>query len=138
MADNTFVLEVVTPEKMLLQAEAQFAVVPEITGELGILRNHAPMLAALKAGVMRYTDEAGTVHKMAVNGGFMEVIYNEVKVLAETAELAADIDIARAQAARERALQRLQSKDDDINYVRAEMALQRAISRLKAAGKYDN
>ncbi|MDO4539559.1 MAG: F0F1 ATP synthase subunit epsilon [Syntrophomonadaceae bacterium] len=136
MADNTFALEVITPEKILFRDEAQFAVVPEITGELGVLKNHAPVLAALKTGVLRYTDTGGTVHKMAVNGGFMEVVYNEVKVLTETAERAEDIDVARAMAARDRAMQRLQARDDGVNVTRAEAALQRSISRLKAAGKY--
>ena len=138
MADNTFVLEVMTPEKILVKEEAQFAVIPELTGELGILKNHSPMLAALKIGVLRYTNANGEVRKLAVNGGFVEVIYNEVKVLTEVAEMAEDIDVARAMAARERAMQRLQEKDESINFVRAQLSLQRAVSRLKATGNFQN
>ena len=63
----------------------------------------------------------------------MEVIYNEARVLAETAEHGEDIDVLRAQAARERAEKRLAQREDNINYARAERALQRAINRLKAA-----
>ena len=133
MADNTFMLEVVTPEQIIFRGEVKFLVVPEINGELGILRNHAPLLAALDIGVLRYVDPDGKVNKVALSGGFMEVIYNEARVLAETAEHGEDIDVLRAQAARERAEKRLAQREDNINYARAERALQRAINRLKAA-----
>lgn len=133
MADNTFMVEIVTPEQILLKDEVQFLVVPELNGELGVLKNHAPMIAALEIGVLRYTDPAGKVKKIALSGGFMEVIYNEVRVLAETAEQGSEIDILRAKAAKERAEKRLQLKDENINHGRAEMAMRRAMTRLKAA-----
>ncbi len=133
MADNTFMVEIVTPEQILFKDEVQFLVVPELNGELGVLKNHAPMIAALDVGVMRYTDPAGKVKKIALSGGFMEVIYNEVRVLAETAEQGSEIDVLRAKAAKERAEKRLQLKDENINSGRAEMSLRRAMARLKAA-----
>ena len=133
MADNTFMVEIVTPEQILFKDEVQFLVVPELNGELGLLKNHAPMIAALDVGVMRYTDPAGKVKKIALSGGFMEVIYNEVRVLAETAEQGSEIDVLRAKAAKERAEKRLQLKDENINSGRAEMSLRRAMARLKAA-----
>ena len=133
MADNTFMVEIVTPEQILFKNEAQFLVVPEFNGELGVLKNHAPMIAALDMGVFRYTDPDGKVKKIALSGGFMEVIYNEVRVLAETAEHGSEIDILRAKAAKERAEKRLQLQDENINQGRAEMAMRRAINRLKAA-----
>lgn len=133
MADNTFMVEIVTPEQILFKDEVQFLVVPELNGELGVLKNHAPMIAALDVGVMRYTDPAGKVKKIALSGGFMEVIYNEVRVLAETAEQGSEIDILRAKAAKERAEKRLQAINESINHARAEMALRRAVTRLKAA-----
>jgi F-type H+-transporting ATPase subunit epsilon len=133
MADNTFMLEIVTPEQILFKDEVQFVVVPELNGELGVLKNHAPLIAALDIGVLRYTDASGTVKKVALSGGFMEVIYNEARVLAETAERGADIDVLRAKAARERAEKRLEQRNDDINHTRAQLALNRAIARLKAA-----
>lgn len=136
MADNTFMVEIVTPEQILFKNEAQFLVVPELNGELGVLKNHAPMIAALDMGVLRYTDPDGKVKKIALSGGFMEVIYNEVRVLAETAEHGSEIDILRAKAARERAEKRLQLQDDNINRSRAEAAMRRAINRLKAAEAY--
>ena len=136
MADNTFMVEIVTPEQILFKNEAQFLVVPELNGELGVLKNHAPMIAALDMGVLRYTDPDGKVKKIALSGGFMEVIYNEVRVLAETAEHGSEIDILRAKAAKDRAEKRLQLQDENINQGRAEMAMRRAINRLKAAEAY--
>ncbi len=130
---GTFMLEIVSPEDRLFKDEVQFVVVPEVTGELGVLRNHAPMIAALKIGVMRYTDPDGAIKKMAVSGGFMEVMGNEARILAETAEPGAQIDVLRAKAAKDRAEQRIAARAEDTNMVRAQMALQRAIARLKAA-----
>ncbi|HPF44657.1 MAG TPA: F0F1 ATP synthase subunit epsilon [Syntrophomonadaceae bacterium] len=135
MADNTFMLEIVTPEEILYKEEVQFMVAPAVEGELGILKNHAPLVAALKIGVLRYQDPAGNEFRIAISGGFMEVVDNVARVLAETAEHGLDIDILRAKAARERAEKRLSQRDENINYSRAKLALQRSIARLKAAGE---
>ncbi|MBO8157982.1 F0F1 ATP synthase subunit epsilon [Thermosyntropha sp.] len=137
MAENTFMLEIITPEEILLREEVQFLVVPETQGELGVLKNHAPMIAALNIGVLRYTDADGQIRKVAISGGFMEVIYNEARVLAETAELGNEIDVLRAQEALKRAKRRLEQRDENIDFVRAQKALQRAIARLKAADAYN-
>jgi F-type H+-transporting ATPase subunit epsilon len=136
MAENTFMLEIVTPEKILFKDEVQFMVAPAVDGEIGVMKNHAPLVAALNIGVMRYNDANGTEKKVAVSGGFMEVIDNTGRILAETAEKGEDIDILRAKAARERAEKRLAQRDETINHIRAEQALKRAIARLKAAGAY--
>jgi len=133
MADNTFIFEVVTPERILLQDEAQFVLAPELTGYLGILKNHSPMIAALKIGVLRYTTEDKQIGKVSISGGFLEVVHNEVRVLAETAEVGPEIDVLRAKAAYERARKRLEASDSQINQARAQIALQRALARLKAA-----
>lgn len=133
MAENGFMLEVVTPERIVFSDEVQFVVVPGTEGELGILRNHAPMVAGLNIGVLRYVEQDGDLHHMAISGGFVEVLENDVKVLVETAEHGAEIDILRAKAAKERAEKRLAERADNINYTRARMALQRALVRIKAA-----
>lgn len=130
---GTFTLEVVTPEELLYKDEVQFVVVPETYGELGVLRNHAPMIAALNVGVMRYTDANGSIKRMAVSGGFMEVMNNEARVLAETAEPGDEIDVLRAKASKERAEARLAARADDTNMARAEASLKRAITRIRAA-----
>lgn len=133
MAESTFMLEVVTPERIVLSDEVQFLVVPAAEGEVGVLRGHAPMVAGMKIGVLRYQGKDGVMRHMAVSGGFMEVIDNEATVLAETAERGSEIDILRAKAAKERAERRLQQRAEEINFARAQMALQRALARIKAA-----
>jgi F-type H+-transporting ATPase subunit epsilon len=93
-------LEIVTPEKRVLDADVESVTVPTATGEAGILPNHAPLISALKPGVLTYTNK-GTTEKLAVSGGFVEVNANKVAVLADTAETAGEIDIDAARAARE-------------------------------------
>ncbi len=136
MADNTYILEVVTPERVLQSNEVSFTVVPGADGELGIMKNHAPLVAALNIGVLRFVDEDEKEHRIAISGGFIEVLDNEGRVLAETAEHGHEVDVLRAKAARERAERRLEQRAEAINYTRAEQALKRAIARLKAAGAY--
>lgn len=133
MAEDTFMLEIVTPEQILFKDEVQFLVAPSVEGELGVLKNHAPLISALKIGVLRYKDSRGELKKMALSGGFVEVIDNVARVLAETAENGDKIDVLRAKASRERAEKRLAQRDENINHVRAQMSLQRAMARLKAA-----
>lgn len=133
MAENTFMLEVVTPEQILYKDEVQFLVAPAVEGELGVMRNHAPMVAALKIGVLRYEDASGEQKRMALSGGFIEVIDNTARILAETAEHGDEIDILRAKSSKERAERRLAERDENVNFTRAQMSLQRAIARLKAA-----
>ncbi len=132
MAENTFMLEIVTPESILFQDEVQFLVAPGTEGELGILKNHAPIVASLKIGVLRYKDPDGNANKVALSGGFVEVIDNTARVLAETAERGDNIDVLRAKAAKERAEKRIAAQTEDINVLRAQLALQRAIARIKA------
>ncbi|MGI6225637.1 MAG: F0F1 ATP synthase subunit epsilon [Peptococcales bacterium] len=133
MADKTLKLEVVTPERKVLSEEISSLIVPAIQGYLGILSNHAPMISGLEPGVVKYK-VAGEYKKMAISGGFLEVSDNKVSILANTAELAGEIDVKRAEAAKERAKKRLHNKDG-VDVLRAEMALKRANARLKVAGR---
>lgn len=135
MADKTLKLEVVTPEREVLATEITSLIVPAIQGYLGILPNHAPMISGLEPGVVKYK-VAGEYKKMAICGGFLEVSANKVSILANAAELAGEIDVLRAQKARERAEKRLQSKADGVDILRAELALKRAIARLRTVGRY--
>ena len=119
-------LEVVTPDKTVVSAQVDMAVCPGVMGEFGVLPHHVSLLSALKIGNLRYT-EGGKQHNVFISGGFADV---NNKVLAELAE---DIDTARAQAAKERAEKRLASQADDVDHARAEAALQRAVERLHVA-----
>lgn len=133
MSDKTFLLEVVTPEKLVLSEEVEFVVVPAIEGEMGVLKNHAPLVCALGIGILRYTLPDGIKRHMAITDGFMEVIDNKVKVLAETAEQGSQVDSLRAKAAKERAERRLAARDQTINFTRARLALARAMARIRAS-----
>ena len=132
MNEKEFRFEAITPERTVVSEDAEMLVVPAWNGELGVLKNHAPLVAALRIGVMRITI-GGQTRYCAISGGWIEVTESKVMVLADTAELGAEIDVERAKRAKARAEARLQSQQDEVNVVRATMALQRAISRLRAA-----
>lgn len=127
-------LEVVTPARTVIEAEAESITVPGVEGRLGFLAGHAPIVAGLSVGIVEYGPVHGEKQRMAITGGFVEVADNKVSVLADTAELAAEIDVARAMAAKERAERRLREREANVDRARAEAALARAINRLKAAG----
>lgn len=129
---STFMLEIVTPERKVYEQEVSMIVARGAEGELGILPNHIPLVTPLEIGPLRITREAST-ETIAVSGGFMEVRKGKVVILAESAELPSEIDLERANAAKERAERRLQAKRDDVDHRRAEMALQRALNRMKVA-----
>ena len=127
-------LEVVTPEKYVVDEEVQIAVAPGSLGEFGVLIGHTPFLTTLKTGVMHYTDAKGTEKFIFVSGGFAEALPDKVTILAESAERRKDIDIERAKAAMERAQQRLaKSQSEEIDFNRAKAALERALHRIKLA-----
>lgn len=129
---GTLQLEVVTPDKTVVSAEVEMAVCPGVEGEFGVLPQHVSMLSALKIGDLRYRVN-GKDENVFISGGFADVNNNVLSVLAESAELATDIDTARAQAAKERAEKRLSAHDDNPDQTRAEAALQRAVTRLHVA-----
>ena len=108
MADHTFLLRLVTPQRLLLQAEATSLQVPGSEGYLGILAHHAPIITALRPGKLEVKDAAGKLTTYAVSGGFLEMSSNRATVLADAAEIAAEIDRERAAASLKRAEERLQ------------------------------
>jgi len=129
---NTFQLEIVTPSKLLVKDAAEEAQIPGVTGYLGILPGHAPLITELGVGEITYK-ASGATHTLSVAWGFMEVLPDKVTILAEAAERPHEIDVERAQKAKDRAEQRLNSNDVEVDYTRAEDALQRAETRLNVA-----
>jgi F-type H+-transporting ATPase subunit epsilon len=126
---SSFLLEIVTPERKVYAEDVNMVIVKGTEGEMGILANHIPLVTPLKiAAVTIKKDRAEEV--IAVNGGFLEVRKDKVVILAESAELPGDIDINRAESAKQRAEQRLSGKRDESDYRRAELALQRAMNRI--------
>lgn len=126
-------LEVVTPEKIVVNEEAQIVVAPGSLGEFGVLIGHTPFLSTLKIGIVRYKDASGTERFVFVNGGFAEALPDKVTILTQSAERRRDIDLERAKTAYERAKMRLEKKTEDIDFVRARAALERALYRLRLA-----
>jgi len=125
-------LEIVTPEKYVVDEEVQIAVAPGSLGEFGVLIGHTPFLTTLKTGTMHYTDDKGVEEFVFVSGGFAEALPDKVTVLADSAERRRDIDVDRAKSSMERAQQRLsQEKAEDIDFNRARGALERALHRIK-------
>src|SRR3954462_2985185 len=131
MAD-TFEFEIVTPEKLVVRDVAEEMQIPGKNGELGILPGHAPLITELAVGEITYKSGARTQH-IAVAWGFAEVLPDKVTILAETAEKAEEIDIARAEQSKQRAEQRLAKSGEDVDFPRCQVALERAQTRLQVA-----
>jgi F-type H+-transporting ATPase subunit epsilon len=126
-------LEVVTPDKVVLSEQVRMVIFRGGDGELGILPRHAPLATTLKPGIVRVKLEEGEEDYIAVTDGFVEVLPDRVTILANAAEVAHEIDVERARAAKERAEARLAQRTEDIDIERAEAALRRALIRLEAA-----
>ena len=131
---DTFQLEIVTPEKMVVKDAAEEAQIPGKNGYLGILPGHAPLITELDVGEITYRS-GGTAHHLSVAWGFAEVLPDKVTILAETAERAAEIDVNRAQDAKKRAEEHLQSGKTEEDFTNAEAELKRAETRLKVANE---
>ena len=126
-------LEIVTPERQVMSEDVDAVVVPGVEGELGVLPHHAPLLTTLGVGELRIRRGANE-ELFAIAGGFLQVRPDKVVVMAETADLASEIDVARAEEARreaERALEGGYQEGADLAAARA--ALQQALLRLRVA-----
>ena len=132
MAD-TIQLEIVTPERLVVNEAVEYIEIPGKTGYLGVLPGHAPLISELAAGELTYR-MGNQTKRVAVAWGFAEVLQTKVTVLAETAEKAEEIDTARAEAAKKKAEAELQKAGPEGNED-AQAALQRATARLDVAGK---
>lgn len=130
----SFKIEVVTPSRKVLSREVESLVVPTSEGYIGVLPKHAPLVTNLGIGIARFS-AGGKEEKMAICGGFMEIFQDSVSIMADTAELAGEIDVERAKRAEERAKKRLKEKSPDIDFARAENALKRSLARQEAAGR---
>lgn len=130
-------LEVVTPDRQVVHESVDSVTVPGKRGYLGVLPGHSPLLSELAPGEIAYTS-AGSKHYLAVSWGFAEVLPNRVIVLAQTAELAEEIDLKRAEEALTRAEGQLKKVGDpSIDRQCAEEAYQKALARLQAARHKD-
>jgi F-type H+-transporting ATPase subunit epsilon len=126
-------LEIVTPEKLAFSDEVDAVVLPGSEGELGVLPHHAPLVSTLGAGELRLR-KGGTEESFAIVGGFLQVLPDKVVVMAETADMAAEIDLEKAQEARRRAEAALESGyHEGADLAAARAALQTALLRIRVA-----
>jgi F-type H+-transporting ATPase subunit epsilon len=131
---STIRLELVTPERLVLSEEVDEVVLPGYEGEFGVLPGHTQFLAILNIGMMWFR-KGSAITRIALGGGFAEVNHDRVVVMADTAERADEIDVERAQRARDRAEARLKELSmDDETYTKAHAELQRALVRMATGG----
>ena len=128
----TFRLDIVTAERAVYSGEVDMVVAPGVEGQLGILPHHAPLMTMLQPGELRIK-KGGEEVSLAISGGFLEVRPDKVVVLADAAERAEEIDLARAEEARRRAEQRLASRETAVDVALIEAELRRSLVRLKVA-----
>lgn len=131
---ETFQLEIVTPDRAVVRDVAEEMQIPGKNGYLGILPGHAPLISELAVGEISYR-KGNETHYISVAWGFAEVLPDKVTILAESAERAEDIDVQRAEEARQRAEAYLKSSKTDVDFPRALAALQRAEVRLQVASR---
>ena len=127
------IVEIVSPAGRVCSGETQGVKAPGVEGSFEVLKNHAPMIAAIEVGPLVLKDNTGTSITFATSGGFLEVADNAVTVLAQTAELASDIDVERAQAAEQRAVEALAGTLDADTKDTMSRALNRARNRVRVA-----
>jgi F-type H+-transporting ATPase subunit epsilon len=133
MAD-TLKLQIVTPDKRLVDEDVEQVQMPGRSGYLGILPQHAPLITELGPGELSYT-QSGKTSYLAVSWGFAEVLPDKVTVLADAAERPEDIDVKRAQEAKARADEALRKQDPELDYDATLLAQRRAEVRLEVAGR---
>ncbi len=132
--------KIITPEKVIFSAEVDQVSLMTTTGEITVLPQHIPLVTVLQPGELRYKKD-GQEFPLAVSGGFAEVkADSSLVILADTAEHATEIDLTRAEEARDRAMQTMQTAraTDDVSYAALQVALERALNRVKVGNKYRN
>ena len=135
MADGPIDLTIVTPERSLVHEKVDELQIPGAAGYFGVLPGHAPLFSELKIGEVSYR-QGNRWFFVSVAWGFVEVQADQVRILAETAERAQEIDVDRATRAKQRAEQRIAKGGDDVDYNRALIALERALVRIQIATRF--
>ena len=131
MAENrSFELEIITPDRVFFKGQADMIEFNTTEGEIGVYKDHIPLTVIIRPGVLTITSEEKKT--AALHSGFATILQDKVTILAEVIEWDEEIDLNRAEAAKERAEERLRKNQDTIDMVRAEAALLRALARIKA------
>lgn len=132
---KTFSLEIVATDRIFYKGECEHLVITAIDGLLGILAGHEPLVTALPAGELKYMVD-GKWRYAAISDGFIQVMPDRSVILADSCELPEEIDIKRAEEARERAQEKLRQKQSIQEYYQTQAALNRAMNRLKVSQKH--
>lgn len=134
-AENNFKIKIICPDRVFYEGEASLVEFTASEGDIGIYKNHIPLTTAVKPGIITITDDEGC-KKAALHAGFAEILGDSVTILAEIAEWPDEIDVNRAEKAKERAEARITAKEEGIDLLRAEYALKKALVRIDlGAGK---
>ena len=132
MADErNFELKIITPDRVFYEGEAVMVEFNTTEGEIGIYKHHIPMTVIIKPGILTITEENDETREAALHAGFVEILPDKVTIMAEIIEWPQEIDLDRAEAAKERAEERLSHKTNDTNVAKAEPAQQRAMARIE-------
>ena len=132
MADErNFELKIITPDRVFYEGEAVMVEFNTTEGEIGIYKHHIPMTVIIKPGILTITEENDETREAALHAGFVEILPDKVTIMAEIIEWPQEIDLDRAEAAKERAEERLSLKTNETDVARAETALQRAMARIE-------
>ncbi len=129
MADNLFKLRIITPDRTFYESDVVMVEFNTTEGEIGVLKGHIPLTVVVAPGIITITEESGT-KEAALHAGFAEVLGDSVVIMAEIIEWPSEIDLERAQEARDRAEERLRTRTPETDIARAETALQRAMARI--------
>lgn len=127
---EAFKLRIITPDRVFFDEEAEMVEFNTTEGEIGVYANHVPMTVIVAPGILTITQEGGT-RDAALHAGFVEILQDKVTILAEVIEWPEEINQTRAEAAKERAEERLRSRTPETDVARAETALRRAIARIE-------
>lgn len=134
MADKTFNLQIISPTRIFYDDQVDMVEMKTSEGEIGVLAGHIPLTAILEPGILRIKKTDGN-REAALHDGFVQIQKDKVTILAESCEWPDEIDVNRANEARERAERRLKSGKKEVDMLRAEMALKKALIRIDMAGK---
>ncbi|MCP4144529.1 MAG: ATP synthase F1 subunit epsilon [bacterium] len=129
---KAFKITIVTAERQAYEGEAVSVILPGISGYLGVLANHAPLVTALVPGVLTIRTDDSNTEYLAIGTGFVEIANNAMSIMCDSCEKAVDIDVGRAENARDRAAKRLAENGSDLDKPRAQMSLDRARARIQA------
>jgi len=134
--EGVLYLEIITPAKIVFKGNIESVTIPGVEGSFQVLKNHAPLISIFEIGLVKIKVDAKTTKYYATGGGTVEVLNNNVLVLADSLEAVEEIDVERAKRAKERAMEKLTLKTEDTDIERARVALAKAVNRLTLVEKY--